>query len=297
MLSFKSFIEEVSKTKRKNMVHLEKMKDVEFVKFIQKVQNELKGKLKNINVSLKVDGLGFRFGKDSNGRPFVEGSRTGPIFEPKSFSNYVKSKGKDGVMLQRAYHYDDLYDIFINSNLMRVLPNNTKVVCEVLYNPMGDYTDEGISFVKVAYDRNKLGNIMTVVPISVLDSDTNASHPSERQILDRLYNQSNNDIKIIDPSLNVSSDIDISGVISPIKSLDDEVIRILQSRKKVDKPAKESYKNIIANVKNQLARYLIKNEKIKGSDKLGPEMEGLVFEIGDQLVKVTSDEFKMKMKS
>ena len=294
MKSFAQYLkEEAVATKRQNMLHLQKMKDEEFIEFVRKVKNEMGGKLDNVKVSLKVDGAGARFGKDAQGKVFFEGSRTGPIYEPKSFTAHAKSKGYEGEMLLRAGHYDDIFDIVTKSDFIKTLPNNTKVVCELFYNPMGEITDEGIKFVTVNYNRTKLGKLMTIVPFSVLVASTGQKHAYSSEIIDNLYKQSNDNIKFIDPRLATSGQIDISAFVDPVLSLNQHSLNILKSRKAEDKLAKENIKALIQNVKNALAEYILKHENIVDKFKLGPEIEGLVLNIDGQDVKVTTSEFKV----
>lgn len=293
MKSFAQYLkEEAVATKRQNMLHLQKMKDEEFIEFVRKVKNEMGGKLADVKVSLKVDGAGARFGKDANGKVFFEGSRTGPIYEPKSFSTHAKSKGYEGEMLVRAGHYDDIFDIVTKSDFIKTLPNNTKVVCELFYNPMGEMSDDGIKFVTVKYDKKKLGKVMTIVPFSVLVASTGQKHAYSSEIIKSLYKQSDEDIKFIDPSLTTSGQIDISAFVDPILSLNQHSLNILKSRKAEDKAAKENIKTLIQNVKNALADYILKHESILDKFKLGPDIEGLVLNIDGQDVKVTTPEFK-----
>ena len=293
MKSFAQYLkEEAVATKRQNMLHLQKMKDEEFIEFVRKVKSEMGGKLADVKVSLKVDGAGARFGKDANGKVFFEGSRTGPIYEPKSFSTHAKSKGYEGEMLVRAGHYDDIFDIVTKSDFIKTLPNNTKVVCELFYNPMGEMSDDGIKFVTVKYDKKKLGKVMTIVPFSVLVASTGQKHAYSSEIIKSLYKQSDEDIKFIDPSLTTSGQIDISAFVDPILSLNQHSLNILKSRKAEDKAAKENIKALIQNVKNALAEYILKHENILDKFKLGPDIEGLVLNINGQDVKVTTPEFK-----
>lgn len=298
MKSFKSYLAEeddgssIIATKRQNMLHLQKMKDEEFIQFIRSVKDEMGGKLSNIKVSLKVDGAGARFGKDAEGKVFFEGSRTGPIYEPKSFSTHAKSKGYEGEMLLRAEHYDDIFDIVTKSAFIKSLPNNTKVVCEMFYNPMGQMDDEGIKFVTVKYDKRKLGKVMTIVPFSVLVASTGQKHAYSSEIIQSLLKKSTDEIKFIDPSLVTSGSIDISAFMHPILSLNQDSINILKSKKAEHKLAKENIKIIIQNVKDSLAEYILKHENILDKFKLGPEIEGLVININGQDVKVTTTEFK-----
>ena len=72
MKLFSIFDEDVQATTRTGMMHLQKMSDVEFIQFVQNVAQTMQGQLKNLKVSLKVDGAGARFGLDSNRRPFLK---------------------------------------------------------------------------------------------------------------------------------------------------------------------------------------------------------------------------------
>ena len=293
MKSFKAYLkEEVETSRRQNILHLQKMKDEEFVQFIRKIKSEMGGKLADLKVSLKVDGGGGRFGKDSSGRPFFEGSRTGPIFEPKAFSTHAKGKGYEGEALLRAGHYDDMFDIITKSDFVKALPKNTKVICEIMYNPMAEISDDGIKFVTIKYDKDKLGKLMTIIPFKVVVASTGQEHADSTTILKQLYSFSNDKIKFIDPSLKTTSQIDISAFIDPIASLNQQSLDILKSRKAVDKEAKENVKTIIQQVKDSLANYILHHENIVDKFKLGKDIEGLVLNIGGQDIKVTTAEFK-----
>lgn len=297
MITFRDFLveEEVAASTRQNMLHLQKMKDEEFIEFMKSVKNVMGGKLKNLSVSLKVDGAGARFGKDANGRPFFEGSRTGPIFEPKAFSTHAKSKGASEEVLLRAGHYDDVWDIVTSSDFLKMLPNNTKVICELFYNPMGEATEDGIKFVNVAYDKSKLGKTMTIVPFKVIVASTGQEHADSDKIIKKLYSMSNDDVKFIDPNLSTSGDINVQAFIDPIASLDNKALEVLKSRKAEDKFAKENIKQIIQNVKDALAEYILNHESILDKFKLGNDIEGLVLNIDGKMIKVTTPEFKARL--
>ena len=95
MISFKKFLrlhEEVVSTRRQGIQHLQEMPPEIFIQWMRSVRNELGGVLKNIKSVMKIDGIGFRFGKDISGKVFIEGSRTGPISEVGAFSAYAKNK-------------------------------------------------------------------------------------------------------------------------------------------------------------------------------------------------------------
>jgi hypothetical protein len=295
MINFKEFLKEsVETSTRQNMLHLQKMKDEAFIDFIRKIKVEMNGRLENVNVSLKVDGAGARFGKDINGRPFFEGSRTGPIFEPKSFSAHAINKQSAPDIILRASHYDDIFDIVTKSSFIKTLPNNSKVICELFYNPIGEVSDEGIKFVSIKYDKSKLGKIMTIVPFKVIVANTGQEHSQSSEIIKNLISQSSKDIKFIDPTLKTSTPIDISAFIDPIISLNQDSLNILKSRKLSDKQAKLNVKLIIQRVKDALAEYILNHENIIDKFKLGNDIEGLVLQINGQDIKVTTAEFKAR---
>jgi hypothetical protein len=286
---------EVAATLRSNMLHLQKMSDVEFVRFVQDVKQNLQGRLEGIPVSLKVDGLGARFGKDSTGRPFFEGSRTGPIFEPSSFSRYTQGRGGTDEVLQRAKHYDDIWEIVTQSTFIRVLPNDTKVICEIFYNPLGEITDSGIKFVNIAYDASKLGKLITIVPFKVTVASTGETHPDSERIIGSLFQQSSSAVKFVDTRLEIQGSIDISVVIDPVASLDATAIQTLASRKRDDLENKTYLKGVIQKVKDELAEFILNNPQIVDKFKLGPNIEGVVLNINGRDVKVTTTAFKQAL--
>lgn len=289
------FENEVAATTRSNMLHLQKMTDTAFVQFVQDVKQNLQGKLSGIPVSLKVDGLGARFGRDSAGRPFFEGSRTGAIFEPGAFSRYTAAKGGTPEMISRAQHYDDIFNVITNSNFIKLLPKDTKIVCEVFYNPLGEIADGGIKFVNIAYDPSKLGSLMTIVPFKALVASTGETHPNSDAIIDSLFQQSTQQIKFVDTRLEIRGSIDISTVVDPVASLDSQAISTLTSRKAQDADAKAYIKQIVQQTKEALADFIISNPQIVDRFKLGPNIEGLVLNINGRDIKVTTSEFKQAL--
>jgi len=295
--TFKQFLfEDVAFTKRKNLLHLQQMKPVEFVEWAQSLHNDFGGVLSDLEVSLKVDGLGARFGKDQDGNFFFEGSRTGPIFTPKAFSTHAKEKGSRQEIVDRALHYDDLFDSLKSAKLLNAIPNNTKVVCEIFYNPMGTHDDEGSTFVTVKYDTKKLGSLMTIVPISVLFASDGERHTDEKKILKDLFKASTAEIKIVDPSLKVGK-IDVRAKTKPIMKFGVAEFEKMRSLKAADKAEKAALLAVVQKAKDELADYLLNHPEISGKDKLGKNIEGLVFTAGGQPVKVTTQAFKDSKKS
>ena len=295
MMSFKDYLKEsVVTTTRQGMVHLQKMPDIEFVEFIRSIKHEMSGKLENMRVSLKIDGGGGRVGVTQDGVPFFEGSRTGPITTPKAFSTFARSRGNaTEEILIRAGHYDDMYEIITKSNFIKKLPNDTKVICEILYNPMGQLIDDGIKFVSIKYDKSKLGELLTIVPFKVIVASTGEDHPESDKIIQMLYKLSDRDIKFINPNLSTKGTIDISGMIDPVMSLQGDALNVLTSRKHADRAEKQAIKDIIQGVKNTVAEYILDHPSIIGKSILGKEIEGLVLNINGKDIKVTTPEFKL----
>lgn len=298
MISFRAFVkltEEVAASRRQGITHLHEMKPEQFVQWMKSVKTELGGVLKNIKAVMKIDGLGARFGRAENGKPFFEGSRTGPIFDTGAFSAYARSKTDDVGMIARAEHYDNMLELFKTSSFMDAIPNNTKVVCEIFYNPMAKESDVGITFVTVQYDKKKLGSLMSIMPYTVLQADTGMEHPDKDAILKALYSQSNDKIKIINPNLKFT-EIDVSVYANAASAIPEDALTILKSRKPADRPAKQNLLNIIQKIKDDLADYLLSHPGIEGKFKLGPEIEGVVLHLPDKEgtspYKITTQDFK-----
>lgn len=298
MISFRKFLklnEEVSTSRRQGIQHLTDMKPEQFIQWMKTVKNETMGVLKNIKCVCKIDGLGAKFGKDINGKPFFEGSRTGPVFDSGAFSAYARSRTDDVEMIARAEHYDNMLEIFKSNSFMDAVPQNTKIVCEIFYNPMAKETDLGITFVTIQYDKKKLGSLMTIMPYTVLQADTGIEHPQKESILKALYSKSNDKIKIINPNLKFT-EIDVSVFANSASAIPDNALSILKSRKQSDKPAKQNLLNMIQKIKDDLADYLLKHPGIEGKFKLGPEIEGVVLHLPDKVgtvpYKITTPEFK-----
>ena len=297
MITFKQYLaEEVIASKRKSLVHLQQMKPIEFIEWAKGIDAETSGVLKNLNVTLKVDGLGARFGKSVDGQFFFEGSRTGPIFKEKSFSAHAKSKGSKEEIVKRAEHYDDMFDLLKAAAITKAVPAGAKIVCEIFYNPIGTHTAGSSVFVSIKYDTAKLGKVMTIVPITVLDATTGEEHDDRDAIMKKLYGASSNDVKVIDPSLK-SKAINIKAQIKDVVKYGAAEIELLNSRKAIDKPSKEALITALQNAKDELAQYLLDHPGIEGKNKLGADIEGLVMNVNGSPVKVTTQDFKNKKKA
>ena len=284
MLSFQAYNEmdallenEVATTRRRNMEHIQKMKPEEFIQLMRNA-SKAGGVLHNVKVSLKVDGLGARFGKDAKGNKFFEGSRTGPIYDVGAFSAFARSKTDNVEIIGRAQHYDNMLAIIKKAKFVDVLPNNTKVVGEIFYNPMAKAEDNSLVFVTVKYDKKKLGDEMTIVPFQILDATTGRTHPNSKEILKTLYAASDNKFRIVDPKLTANA-IPVQAIAQAASAFSNDSLALMKSRKKADKEAKQNLLNVLQKLKDDFADFLLKTTAVKGKEILGDEIEGLVFEL------------------
>ena len=296
MRSFRSFMSEAVTTKRQSMVHFEKMKPAEFIDMLLTWQKEFGAILKNdvVDISLKVDGAGFRIGRDEKGRFFVESSRSGPIYTQNAFSTFAKSRGADQEKLSRAYLYDQMFTELSKSKLAKVIPPNCKVVCEMLFNPMSQDLGSTRKFVSIEYDKAKLGNQMTIVLISAMGADgTPWSSQNTMSLFEMLKGAGDNNIKVMTAGLSFKA-IDVSVFAKNIEGLIGsfpDYKTLLVSRKGADKMRKEILIHSIDKIKTALARTII-GHPLVGRDVLGPNEEGLVLNIGGKLYKIQSDIYK-----
>ena len=293
MNDFKSYLLEtqVLATKRTNMIHFQDMKPLEFIQFLKEIRTVMHGRMRGLKTVMKIDGLGARFGKSEDGRVFFEGSRTGPVFDDKSFSNYARAKGSNDEIIARAEHYDNILQVFKNGRFMKAVPADRKVICEVFYNPMAEESETGITFVTIEYDKKVLGSLMSIMPYQVTVASTGERAWDELSILKHLYEESTPEIRIIDPQLSMGL-VDINTFIDPITALGPKSIEALSSRKAEDKPLRDNVIQVVNRVKGALADYLLDHPEIVGKFKLGPNIEGIVLHIHGKTYKITTPEFK-----
>lgn len=285
-------------SKRKGIVHLEKMKDVDFLNLLDELRDEATGefKLDNVPMNVKVDGMGGRFGKDATGRPFFESSSSGPIFEPGSFSAFQAKRGvTDPVMLSRGQNYDKLFDRVMN--LIANIDNaygedflvDKKVHAELLYAPMAEEVDGKLKYVNIAYNKLPKGVALALVPLFVEESSTGKDAADSNQIVRKLRSLGRlDDSMFIDNSLAKGGSINVTGVVKPLESI--EGLRsMVTSTKRADKALA---KDLIAPIKQALADAIINNPDILGKDILGQDYEGIVLNTQAGPVKITSPQFK-----
>lgn len=240
-------IDMIKTTSRRSIPHL--------LDLSSKAIGEVRQSLDDIEISLKIDGAGIRFGKDEQGNFFFETSRSGIIRSGQQFIDHVNSR--PGASKERAFHYKNLFNSIKDSNLWKELPNDCKVVCEVLYNPMASIQNNKARFVSVEYDTSKLGTIMTISPINVMIGSTGKDHKEKDEILSNLFILSNKQIKIVDPNIDV------------------EIPKELKHGPEKD----EDFKVLLDGFFRQ---------KLKKINILGSENEGLVVRAGTKIFKVSA---------
>lgn len=290
--------------KRQNMKHIynpgssTEISDRDFIKLVDSIKNNLKGKLDTIKIDLKVDGAGIRFGKDSKGEPFFMTSKvTEPLYASSigtftSFAN--KNNDATDIQLARAKNYDDALSTIVNSDFIKILPKDTIVQAEMLYNPMAEKTETGLKFVNIEYDPNLLGKEMTLVPFLVKQYTTGEKSENSEKIIAALIKKSNDRIKIISTQL-AAKGLDVTGIVDPVASMNPELLATIAPRTK-DTPEKRQAQAIIAKAKKELSDYIADHPGIVGKDQIGKDIEGLVINIpGIPPVKVTSQLMKQKM--
>jgi hypothetical protein len=278
-MRFKQFLTEVQETPRKTIIHFEKMKPSEFLQLCKKIKKNKK--LDSVKVSLKVDGASARFGKDNDGEFFFETGKSGLIKTPKAFSEYTMTKGGSDQQVCRAIHYDNMFDELKASNIWKEFPKGTKVICEMLYNPMSEVIGDKLKYVSIHYDADKVGKLMTIVPINIVGNYT----------VEKLIEQSTKDIKIVSPNLGtLSIDLDIN--LDVIDTIDEDILNSLRHR---DRELKAEYLTILLELKDTIAK-LILDYPIIGKEKLGSDFEGLVVELEGKTFKITTKAFKEQKK-
>lgn len=304
MLNFKQFImlNEVA-TQKVFIEHLDRMKPLKFIELAYRLDKEFGGVLsrEKINITEKIDGSACRVGQDENGKSFMETSTSPSVFEVGEFAARAIAKGYNDALGKK---FDALFKLLkTNRQFQAVLSkynkNNRgiKVIGEILYPPLGIDEVDKIKFIRISYDKDKLGTEYTFVPFKVIYFDTGEQHPDENKIKNELYRLSNEKQRYIKPELNISSDIDISIELSDfneniVKKYGSTLQTILTSRKKIDKELKTRVTEEIQRYQKILAEKILQYVK---SGVLGHDYEGIVIELSDgSIVKIVSSEFKSR---
>jgi len=259
------------------------MRDAEFIELAKEIVAN-GGRLDKVQINLKVDGAGIRFGRDQSGRPFFMTSRvTKPLYADDigSFERYGQSQGQSGEQLERTKLYDSALDLIVNSNFINALPKDTIVQAEMLYKPMAQLTSNGLKFVNIPYDPRYLGSKMTLIPIMAKDYSTGRTVKNQEGLLKKLSAMSDADIKIMTNKLE-HSDIDVSKIVEPVSKLNPK--------------NRQANREILDRARQQLSQVILSSPNLRGKEMLGTNIEGLVLNFpSGRLAKITTPQMKSAM--
>ena len=288
---------EVKAQLRKGMPHLRDLKPIDLLDLIDEIHDGNGNfKLQNIPLNVKVDGFGGRFGKNSEGKPFMGTSRTEPRYQA-SFVDYHQKKGtQDPDILGRAQLFDDLFGEMMNaiklvdSKLGSKFLVNKQVTCEVLFLPFATETPEGkLKFVGIQYDKLPDGVQLALVPFAVVDADSGNDIPNSSEVIKKLTGLGRQgSVMFIDNSLTQNDALDVTAIVPPLENI--EQIKSLLSSGKLAQ--KREAKELLAPVALALEKAIINDPNIVGKDMLGKDYEGIVLNTRLGPVKVTSAEQK-----
>lgn len=306
-MRFSNFIlkEAVAASHRVGLAHLEKMAPLHFLELISELKAKHGGKLsdKTASISEKVDGSGFRFGMSKDGQTYIESSHSGPMFHHGSFSARSIEKNQTGIpgqATQWAIEFDKvLAHIKADKPVLDVLKkyntNGVKVVGELFLNPIGEHDGDTISFVKIKYDKAKLGKYFTAVLFAVLD-DEGKPHPKANEIIKALKAASNADVKFDDVHMQQPYTVDVSvDIENALKVFEKHggkanIEKVFGSRTKSDLEKRKVISSDLEKHQVKMAGKLLKPIK---QGKFGKDYEGVVFNVkGAQPFKVTSTAFR-----
>lgn len=257
-------------TPRKSIPHFHQMSDAEFSNLLLHPLPHRK-----VSVFLKVDGVGFRFGRDSDGVPFVEGSRTGPIYNSSEFIKYDEQRPADKRNPDRAQGYYSLSTRILRSNFIKKLPYNTKILAEVLHRGIAKSINFGqYTFVRVPYCPRSVGADIVVVPYGV--TAANGCPSNELVLIGNLAWEAQID--------------SIRFFNSELKSVYFDTDSIARSLAAVDRSQSNS-NVIISQIKQNLADNILEAYRPQ-MGRLGPIDEGIIVYFNGTKYKITTPEYK-----
>jgi len=280
---------------RKGMPHLHDLKSADLLDLLDEIHDGNGNfKLQNIPLNVKVDGFGGRFGKNSEGKPFMGTSRTEPRYQA-GFLDYHQKKGTtDPEILGRAQLFDNLFTEMMNAVKLvdsKLGPDflvDKQVTCEVLYLPFATETPEGkLKFVGIHYDKLPEGVQLALVPFRVTDATTGEDLPDANEIVKSLTGVGRaGSVMFIDNSLTQDEALDVTALVPPLENI--EQMKAMLASKKRDQAAE--VKAALQPVAMALEKAIIEDPNIIGKDMLGQDYEGIVINSRLGPIKVTSQE-------
>jgi len=289
---------------RKGMPHLRDLKAPDFLDLLDEIHDgNGRFKLQNIPLNVKIDGFGGRFGKNSEGKPFMGTSRTEPRYEP-GFLAYQQKKGTtDPEILGRAQTFDDLFGqmmeavSLVDSKLGKDFLVDKQVTCEVLFLPFATETEEGkLKFVGISYDKLPKGVQLALVPFRVVTASTGEELPNEQEVVKKLTSLGRQGgVMFIDNSLTQQGGLDVTEILNPIENLDALKQIVSDTSGKRDRASLQLKKEVeekLQPIKIALEKAIDSDPNIVGKDMLGLDYEGIVINSRLGPIKVTSQQQK-----
>ena len=295
---------EVKAQLRKGMPHLRDLKPVDFLDLIDELRAEGgQFKLQNIPLNVKIDGFGGRFGKNSEGKPFMGTSRTEPKYQA-GFVKYHQEKGTtDPEILGRAANFDKLFTEtmaaikLVDNELGPDFLMDKQVTCEVLFLPFATQTDEGkLKFVGIEYDQLPTGVDLVLVPYRVVQASTGEDLPDGDTIVQQIagLGQSGN-VMFMSNRLVQKDGLDVTEIINPLDNIEELKQIVSDTAGKRDRASLELRREVEAKLKPvqiALEKAIDEDPNIIGKDNLGQDYEGIVINSRLGPIKVTSQRQK-----
>ena len=294
---------------RKGMPHLRDLKPADFLDLVDEMQDEGgRFKLQNIPLNVKIDGFGGRFGKNSDGQPFMGTSRTEPRYEAGFVAYHQKKGTTDPEILGRAANFDKLFNEIMNAikavdaRLGADFLVDKQVTCEVLFLPFATQTEEGrLKFVGIEYDQLPEGVDLVLVPFRVVKASTGEDLPDADKIVNALTELGHNgSVAFMSNKLAQKEALDVTEIINVLDNIDELKSIVSSTAGKRDKASLQLRREVeekLKPVQIELERAIDEDPNIVGKDLLGQDYEGIVINSRLGPVKVTSQKQKDLIKA
>jgi hypothetical protein len=316
---------------RKGMPHLRDLKAADFLDLLDELKDENdRFVLQNIPLNVKVDGMGGRFGKNAEGRPFMGTSRTEPrytggflkgniarfkkrllakqrgIEDAKSIDDSdpelqsitdqqaLEFMGPDSVAMSKKFdeQFNDYMDAIkiIDDALGDHFLVNRQITCEVLDLNFAKETDEG-KLVFVGIAYDKLPEGVKIAFVPYRITDaTTGKDLPDSDRLVQMLTGLGQQGKVMFISNKLTQNQPLDATAIIDPLGNIQVLKDMLASKKRDQAAEVKAK--LEPVKHALEKAIISDPNIIGKDLLGQNYEGIVINSRLGPIKVTSQEQK-----
>jgi hypothetical protein len=320
---------EVQAQLRKGMPHLHDLKAADFLDLLDELKDENdRFVLQNIPLNVKVDGMGGRFGKNAEGRPFMGTSRTEPrytggflkgniarfkkrllakqrgIEDAKSIDDSdpelqsitdqqaLEFIGPDSVAMSKKFdeQFNDYMDAIkiIDDALGDHFLVNRQITCEVLDLNFAKETDEG-KLVFVGIAYDKLPEGVKIAFVPYRITDaTTGKDLPDSDRLVQMLTGLGQQGKVMFISNKLTQNQPLDATAIIDPLGNIQVLKDMLASKKRDQAAEVKAK--LEPVKHALEKAIISDPNIIGKDLLGQNYEGIVINSRLGPIKVTSQE-------